>query len=309
MRERIGGCLLLAVVPLAVTPPAGATAAPQGEGAPLDATGAEPVEAHSELGLQAMESREQLFLWGDKLRPHRKNYILAGSWDRSLSDRPSPVAGGENEDVEVKFQASFRYPIWPWRESGDDRLSFAYTALSYWQLYDFDSSSPFRTTDHEPELFWEHDFPRELQSRVGVVHQSNGESGTADRSWNRVYGELLYRFDPRVRGDWKSWGVGLKAWYVFSEAQENEDILDYVGPFELRGEYWFAGKRRPHLAAAWRNNLWLNDDNRGSLQVDFAVQLVEGLRLLVQYYNGYGESLLDYDRSANRLSLGLEFSS
>ncbi len=250
-----------------------------------------------------------LNLTGEGLEYHRKSYILLGSWDRSLRDRPSPVMGGKNEEVEIKFQLSVRYPFAQWNNE-QDHVFFAYTATSFWQVYDTNDSSPFRTTDHEPELFWERECTAELSTRVGVVHESNGESGIENRSWNRLYVEGLYTGSEGEPDGEGAWGLLLKAWHVFGEATENDDIKDFMGPFELWGEYSLGTEEEPRrFSAMLRNNLWLDDDNRGAFELNYTHGYGEHVRILFQYFNGYGESLLDYDENANRFGIGLEFSS
>ena len=54
----------------------------------------------------------------------------------------------------------------------------------------------------------------------------------------------------------------------------------------------------------FRNNLQVSD-NRGALQLEWSLPLIERVSLYAQYFTGYGESLLDYDHSVNRISVGL----
>ena len=241
------------------------------------------------------------------LEAHRKSYFLVGSWDQALRDRPSPTPGGQNKRVEAKFQISFRYLIHDWGDDNRWRWDFAYTGTSFWQLYATDDSSPFRTTDHEPELFVERRYTDLLSGRCGVAHQSNGESGLSNRSWNRVFLEGLCSNPRSDLTAPRTWGVSLKTWTVFGEATENEDISDFMGPFELRGDYLFSGEREARFSAMLRNNLWIDSHNRGAFELNFAFNLFENFRLLVQYFNGYGESLLDYNDNANRIGIGFEF--
>lgn len=250
---------------------------------------------------------------GPQLVPHRKNYLLPLAYNES-PDRNVDYTFEEIKKPEVKFQVSIRFDLKKW-EGG--RASAAYTNLSFWQAYNWDESAPFRTTNHEPELFVEFDDTGNTrQYRLGFNHQSNGESGSRSRSWNRLVAEILFyssTAEEWPRSTENGWRISVKPWWNFaSDEKNNGNINDYLGYFELSGDYvWALRGWKPHVSVMLRNNLHMSDGNRGALQVDFSALLYRKwkIRWMVQYFNGYGESLVDYDHNVNRLSVGFEFSS
>ncbi|MCA1804800.1 MAG: phospholipase A [Xanthomonadaceae bacterium] len=181
-------------------------------------------------------------------------------------------------------------------------LYFAYTQQAWWQMYNRDDSSPFREVNHEPELgvILRPDLSllgmQMRQLRLGVVHHSNGRDEPLSRSWNRIFSTVILD-----RGDF---ATALRVWYRIPESDardDNPDITDFYGNFEWYGFYKW---RRNTLGIMVRNNLQRND-NRGALQVDWSYPLSERLKFYMQYFNGYGESLIDYDHSTHRLGVGL----
>lgn len=268
-----------------------------------------PLSAQGRPAQTGTESRSWADCLPGNLSPFHKNYLLPLSYDPDLSELPSSQPDGENHDAEVKFQLSLRYALTDPHPHVPGQLFLAYTQLSHWQLYDTEGSSPFRTTDHEPELFWEWYMAGDLGMRCGVSHQSNGEGGAESRSWNRVYLEGLWngveRWDERKGNEC---GLALKVWDSFDVSSNNEDIADFLGHFELRADWVlpFDVRHGQLLSVVFRRDL--GDEWRGAVEVDYSRDFIGKSRLLFQYFGGYGESLLDYNEYGQRFSIGFEFS-
>lgn len=237
------------------------------------------------------------------LTAHKPNYVLpfAYNFDRNEESFQS-VAGDKHLDsTELKFQISLKFPIWRglYKNYGD--IYVAYTNLSFWQAYNSDFSSPFRETNHEPEVFisfknnWEFLGITNNVINIGAVHQSNGQSGALSRSWNRVYANFVFQKD--------NFTVSIKPWLRIIEDEDNDDNPDidkYLGHGELRVGYKWGEHT---LSSMFRNNF--RSDNKGALELGWSFPIGNRIRGYVQYFYGYGESLIDYNVSTNRLSVGV----
>lgn len=241
------------------------------------------------------------------LTAHRPNYLLNYTHNFTPNDEPFKEEGGQVDNTEIKFQISLKYKviddIFP--ENGD--LYFAYTNQSYWQAFNDDISSPFREINHEPE-FWLQFRPNSHLGNVefsdvaiGFAHESNGNGGALSRSWNRIYLNLIFEMDNLV--------LGLKPWYRLPEEKkttpadphgdDNPNIEKYMGHGELTAAYHINGNT---FSTIWRNNLrWRN---KGSVELGWSFPLFRRLHGYVQYFNGYAESLIDYNAYSNRIGVG-----
>ena len=238
------------------------------------------------------------------LMPHRANYILPLAYNNSPNKKPiqEDSPGMDVENNEVKFQISLKIKLWQDIFGQEMDLWFGYTQISFWQLYNFDESAPFRETNYEPELLLNFRTNYQILGlngrmiNLGFNHQSNGRSKPLSRSWNRIVGNLGLE-----RGDFS---LLLKAWYRIPESSkddDNPDINDYMGPGEIWG-YYLWGKNR--FGIMLRNNFKTNK-NKGAIQLEWCFPLSEKINGYIQYFRGYGESLLDHEHDVNRIGIGL----
>jgi phospholipase A1/A2 len=243
------------------------------------------------------------------LMSHKPNYILVASYNSSgINAEPFKEQFDdpdlEMQDVEAKFQLSVKMPLLVGLFKDRVDVFAAYTNRSFWQVYNTDNSAPFRETNHEPETwvqirndwgFWGFKNP---VNAFGFVHQSNGRGGVLSRSWNRLYASFLF--------ERKNLAIGIKPWYRISESDEdddNPDITDYLGHGELRAAY----KWHNHTFSMMLRNQLESGFDRGAVELGWSFPLWKYpyLKGYVQYFNGYGESLIDYDQRANSIGAGL----
>jgi len=236
------------------------------------------------------------------LTAYRPSYVLPISYNTRPNNAPykeqDPDAHLDHN--EIKFQISFQLKIDNEFLGSSGDLWFSYTQRSWWQAYNKDFSSPFRETNYEPELVWSFltDYTllglRGRQLNFGIVHQSNGRSEPLSRSWNRIYASIGFERD--------NFALQLKPWWRIPEnsnEDDNPDITDYMG----HGEIWAYYHHENHLFALMLRNV--EDMRHGGVELDWTFPIARHLRGLVQLYNGYGESLIDYDHSNHRIGIGL----
>ena len=241
---------------------------------------------------------------------HNNNYLLHVSYVDGIApvlQRDDVVAPSDN--IEAKFQLSLKTPVWSKIYNDNGYLFFAFTQQAYWQAYNSDISSPFRETNYEPELILllpHYKNYEEAASRIigiSLSHQSNGRAGELSRSWNRLklswvtsIGNVFINFEP-----WYRFKEKRKDAPNDPEGDDNPDITKYMGWFELSAAY-------KDEDATWRmmvrNNL--RSDNKGAIRLSYSRPFNKHVRFYAELFNGYGESLIDYNRSVTRFGIGFE---
>ncbi|KPP99331.1 phospholipase A [Marinobacter sp. HL-58] len=254
-------------------------------------------------------AEKAIFSFSGSFVGHRPMYILPATYMKNANRDPSsPRLDAANYDYgidnqEAKYQISFKVPLLTgWL---DDRttLWFGYTQKSFWQVYNTDDSAPFRETNYEPEFFLRYatDYdigPGTLSGvSLGLNHESNGQSEPRSRSWNRIVASAAYSYDR--------WLFMIQPWYRLPEASsedDNEDIERYVGHADYMAIYKWSEDRT--LSLTVQNNL-RSEDNKTSVELGYSFPMGDTIKGYGQYFNGYGESLIDYNERIQRIGIGI----
>ena len=235
-------------------------------------------------------------MFAARLGPHEPIYFIYGA------DTPA-----------AKFQFSFKYKLLDFEDLGPQRmartLQFAFTQRSLWDIEG--ESSPFYDTSYMPEIMYQALTPKPEQRnrwfswlglQAAFKHESNGRDGDISRSLNTIYARPVFAFG-RLEG-WHLLAMPELFTYVTSN-EENPGLEDYRGYGRL--QLILGRNDGPSLLATLSAG---KDFDRGSLQLDLTWPLrTQLLRfesyLLIQYFNGYGESLRSYRDKSESIRAGM----
>ncbi len=247
------------------------------------------------------------------LLQYRGNYLMLDSVHSPSSSPYSPNVlnqvpqSGSLTSAELKLQVSLKSQlpiVWPWGDS----VWIAYTQQSQWQAFNKRDSRPFRETNYEPELIY---LSRRFDDKVPTfgawtprvlnltyVHQSNGQALPRSRSWNRFTAQFgsEYRFDDN---DDRRLTLMLRPWWRVPDRNndDNPDIVKYLGHGDITLDYW-RGRQQFSLLLRER-----------AFQLSWAFPLYEpalnSANLYLQYFSGYGHSLIDYNHKLDSFGLGI----
>ncbi|RMH10891.1 MAG: hypothetical protein D6698_17210 [Gammaproteobacteria bacterium] len=238
---------------------------------------------------------------------------------------------GHDNFGQIKLHGGFKYDIGTDRKDlpfsnrltraigkSCNNLFFAYSMISFWDFQD--ESGPFEDINHNPEIFCEgthtgYAWLDEHIAQWGYEHLSNGidnvsisQDGVTRRSrsihnLNAVFG--LYE-NSHSR-------LSAKLWWNFRKS-ENPDIDDYWGHVDIRFLHasGYTNSRQQH-AFQWSIQLRGSPvKGRGRLLADISYRLPDrigfknDMYLFAQIFQGYGDSLLNYNKETTTLRLGFQ---
>jgi len=235
------------------------------------------------------------------LRSYKENYFLPISYRYDSNSVPNGTH--EAKDFETEFQVSIKYDFSSNLLGLGEIWSFGYTQRSWWQVYV--ESAFFRESNYQPEFFVlipTYSFMKDKfikGFKVAFIHQSNGRGGEYERSWNRASFSTFFYTKGLV--------TELELWYRFRDKNDyNPDLLDYIGYGQVR----FIFPYKQHLFKLMlRSNI---SKRKSAVEFTYSYPLPgreEGdLFLYFKTFNGYGESLIDYNNDVNKISIGLSIS-
>ncbi|WP_018410388.1 phospholipase A [Methyloversatilis thermotolerans] len=219
---------------------------------------------------------------------------------------PVYFIAGSRGDTTARFQISFKYRIFDPEGWATELplgqlltgLHFGYTQTSIWDWSG--DSKPFRDTTYKPSFFYEFGPYRQIGARhifsaqAGYEHQSNGRDGDESRSIDTLFVKPSWRWDIDHN---THVGASIKMFDYIDRDPTNRDIAKYRG-YALLG------------LEVGNDDGWLlkaesYPGSQGSLQIDLSYRLKRRLLadagaggfLHFQYFNGYGEGLIDYNRA------------
>jgi phospholipase A1/A2 len=244
-----------------------------------------------------------------RLVSYKPFFVTAGRWSSNPNTQPfsenpdySVPEAIEYNNYETKFQLSFKTKLIQSLFWGHGDLWLAYTQRAHWQIYNTNLSRAFRELNYEPELMLNFGIRARVlgfQARtlgVSFNHQSNGQDLPRSRSWNRVIFHAGFERD--------NWILVLRPWIRLPDAEdENPRINDFIGRAEGNLIYTFKNHSLYLIAT---NSLTLTN-NRGSIQFNYVFPIRANLRGHLQVFEGYGETMIDYNHRQTTIGLGISF--
>lgn len=249
-----------------------------------------PIFLNAQSGI-SKDSTEYILANSPAFSIYKDNYFITGT---TLGEEPSKY----NSDI--KFQFSFKQRLQNKPVFAGSYLYIIYTQKSFWDVYR--ASSPFAETNYNPGLMLAKPIYKNDRIKgmlmVSLEHESNGRDSINSRSWNYVGINYSQHFTPRF-------GVSLKLNIPFG-LSDNPNLLKYNGLIE--GKFtWVINQEKLILDVLGRKSAEWNTKGSLTTTLSFRPSAKRNLYWTVQWFQGYSESLIDYDKSSGMLRIGIMF--
>lgn len=131
-----------------------------------------------------------------------------------------------------------------------------------------------------------------------IEHESNGRDGDESRSWNKVSLGANIMIGPTLM-------VHGKFWIPIVDGQNNQDILKYSGIYQMGLQMQSPSQRYNTSITLVKRQGWNLNYN---LIIEMGMRMWKGANeyLFLQFYNGYGEGLLKYNKFHSQIRVGLQ---
>lgn len=216
-------------------------------------------------------------------------------------NEPNYFSAGSSGETNAKFQVSLKFRLFnpDTRTPFLEKLYLAYSQTSIWALGT--TSKPFYDSSYRPGAFfldedisqWPFRNWSRLGFQAGAEHESNGRDGADSRSMNTIFVRPTFTLPF-----WKDYFVSFAPkLYDYIEKDDNPDIAEYRG----YGDYLIRVGKVDGLQLATTLRKGTSKEPY-SAQFDLSYPLKTatfgnlGGYLHLQFFEGYGESLLDYNR-------------
>jgi phospholipase A1 len=205
----------------------------------------------------------------------------------------------------LKLQFSGKY-----RVAKNYNLYLGYTQTMLWDVYK--KSSPMNDINYNPEAFYRildnhNSFLKSID--IGFQHTSNGGDKEKSRSINRIYAKtnIVTHFGRNsILGE-------LKLQNIYSRSSYNEDIIDYMGYWELKltvTNLVVINTSRLDLEIRGFSGKMFGNIGKGGREFGLVYHVGSenfNPAIYLQYFSGYSESLLHYNEKTSQARLGLIF--
>lgn len=221
---------------------------------------------------------------------YKDNYIVTGT----------SFSGGKvnKYNSDAKFQISLRHRLYRGLLPYRIYVFLTYSQKSFWDIYQ--KSAPFAETNYNPTIGFGRNFIKDRRiAGIGMIqfeHESNGRDSIWSRSWNRVTFTGIYIFN-------KNYSLQAKVWIPMMVAKENKNIARYSGIGHVAGTYTNDENRLSCSVLMIKRGGW-NFNASWQLEIAYRIFRLDNQYVFLQFYDGYGESLIDYDRFHRYVRVG-----
>lgn len=221
---------------------------------------------------------------------YKDNYFIFGP---PIGSKPTTA------NTNVKFQISIAQKLTKSTLPWGTYLYLYYTQKVFWNV--LQNSMPMTDLNFNPgvglvkPIFVKNRFLGKLF--MTLEHESNGRDSIQSRSWERISFGASVMVDP-------NFVVFGKFWIPIIDGVNNKDILKYCGIYQVGWTFQTNNKKLQcsvNLVKRLGNIFNFNT----TVEVAYRFSTKSNQYLFAQYYNGYGEGLLDYKKFHSQLRIGI----